>query len=62
MVQGAVDDDRLQFWQFLVTIALLSHHPDIRRVLANAVEWAAPEAGHGRAPDAVESPGGWFER
>jgi len=23
-VQGAVDDDRLQFWQFLVTIALLS--------------------------------------
>src|SRR5829696_200153 len=24
VVQGAVDDDRLQFWQFLVTIALLS--------------------------------------
>jgi len=23
-VQGAVDDDRLQFWRFLVTIALLS--------------------------------------
>lgn len=23
-MQGAVDDDRLQFWQFLVTIALLS--------------------------------------
>jgi hypothetical protein len=22
--RGAVDDDRLQFWQFLVTIALLS--------------------------------------
>ena len=23
-MQGAVDDDRLQFWQFLATIALLS--------------------------------------
>ena len=23
-MQGAVDDDRLQFWQFLVTIPLLS--------------------------------------
>ena len=23
-MQGAVDDDRLQFWRFLVTIALLS--------------------------------------
>ena len=38
------------------------HHPDIRRVLANAVRWAAPAEPHGGAPDAVESPAGWFER
>ncbi len=39
------------------------HHPDVRRVLANAVRWAAPpERGHGGAPDAPESPAGWFER
>jgi len=39
------------------------HHPDVRRVLANAVRWAAPPAGgHGGAPGAPESPAGWFER
>jgi hypothetical protein len=31
-------------------------------VLANAVRWAAPTGRHGGAPDAVESPAGWFER
>jgi trehalose utilization protein len=39
------------------------HHPDVRRVLANAVRWAAPPAReHGGAPGAPESPAGWFER
>ena len=38
------------------------HHPDIRRVLANAVTWAAPaSAGHGGAPDSPNAPRGWFE-
>jgi trehalose utilization protein len=37
------------------------HHPDVRRVLANAVRWAAPVGGsHGGAPGAPESPVGWF--
>jgi len=39
------------------------HHPDVQRVLANAVEWATPPAReHGGAPSAPESPAGWFER
>jgi trehalose utilization protein len=39
------------------------HHPDVRRVLANAVRWAAPPAREqGGAPGAPESPAGWFER
>jgi trehalose utilization protein len=29
------------------------HHPDVRRVIANAVEWAAPIAGASRAAPAV---------
>jgi trehalose utilization protein len=38
------------------------HHPDIRRVLANAVTWASPApAGHGGAPDSPRVPRGWFE-
>jgi trehalose utilization protein len=37
------------------------HHPDIQRVLANAVLWAAPRA-RGPAPRALESSRGWFER
>ena len=37
------------------------HHPDIQRVLANAVRWAAPRRRH-PVPDAPESPRGWFER
>jgi trehalose utilization protein len=37
------------------------HHPDVQRVLANAVLWATP-ARRGPVPDAPESPRGWFER
>src|SRR4051812_4974912 len=37
------------------------HHPDIQRVLANAVEWAAPQGERRPVPDAPESPKGWFE-
>jgi trehalose utilization protein len=37
------------------------HHPDIQRVLANAVLWAAPGE-RGPAAEALESPRGWFER
>jgi len=39
------------------------HHPDVQRVLANAVTWAAPAdrmRPHG-APDAPNAPRGWFE-
>ncbi len=39
------------------------HHPDIRRVLANAVVWAAPtDGGRGGARDRPNAPRGWFER
>jgi trehalose utilization protein len=39
------------------------HHPDVRRVIANAVEWAAPRAEIRRAASvSPESPRGWFER
>ena len=38
------------------------HHPDIQRVLANAVGWAAPaSAEHGGAPGSPNAPRGWFE-
>ena len=37
------------------------HHPDVRRVIANAVQWAAPRPGAPRAvPGSPESPRGWF--
>jgi trehalose utilization protein len=39
------------------------HHPDVQRVIANAVEWAAPQPGVRRAvPGSPESPRAWFER
>ena len=39
------------------------HHPDVQRVIANAIEWAAPRPGIRRAvPGSPESPRGWFER
>jgi len=38
------------------------HRPDVRRVLANAVRWAAPAAReHGGPPGSPKSPRGWFE-
>ena len=37
------------------------HHPDVRRVLANAVLWAAP-ALVGEPPENAQAPQGWFER
>jgi len=38
------------------------HHPEVRRVIANAVGWAAPAAReHGGAPGSPEAPEGWFE-
>jgi trehalose utilization protein len=38
------------------------HHPDVRRVIANAVAWAAPAPDVRRAvPGSPESPRGWFE-
>ncbi len=36
------------------------HHPDVRRVLANAVLWAAPDGRHGAAPGSPKLPRGWF--
>jgi trehalose utilization protein len=36
------------------------HHPDVRRVIANAVAWAAPVAGR-RPPRLERSETGWFE-
>jgi trehalose utilization protein len=37
------------------------HHPDVRRVIANAVRWAAPAAPRRPVPDSPQSPLGWFE-
>jgi trehalose utilization protein len=37
------------------------HHPDVRRVLANAVQWVAPRV-RGPVPEAPESPESWWER
>ncbi|MER5179210.1 ThuA domain-containing protein [Streptomyces sp. NPDC002896] len=36
------------------------HHPDVRRVIANAVTWAAPTAER-RTPRLAHSETGWFE-
>jgi trehalose utilization protein len=37
------------------------HHPDVRRVIANAVVWAAPGPDVPRSvPDSPQSPVGWF--
>ncbi|GAB3214015.1 ThuA domain-containing protein [Marinactinospora thermotolerans] len=38
------------------------HHPDVRRVVANAVLWAAPGPQGAREPVSGEVPAGWFER
>jgi trehalose utilization protein len=39
------------------------HHPDVQRVIANAIEWAAPRPGTRRAVSgSPESPRAWFER
>ena len=35
------------------------HHPDIKRVLANAVQWAAPRT-RGPVPDAPNAPRDWW--
>jgi trehalose utilization protein len=37
------------------------HHSDVKRVIANAVRWAAPVVRR-PVPDSPESPRGWFER
>ena len=37
------------------------HHPDIQRVLANAVRWAAPRIPRHPVPEAPMSSRGWFE-
>jgi trehalose utilization protein len=36
------------------------HQPDVQRVIANAVRWAAPRRRHD-VPGSPESPRGWFE-
>ena len=38
------------------------HHPDIRRVLANAVAWAAPSTSARQPPEVTNPAVGWFER
>ena len=38
------------------------HHPDIQRVIANAVQWVAPAPGVRRpAPSSEHAPDGWIE-
>ena len=38
------------------------HHPDVRRVIANGVEWAAPRPGlRGPVPGSPHTSRGWFE-
>jgi trehalose utilization protein len=36
------------------------HHPDVRRVIANAVRWAAPTRARHGVPESPRSPRGWF--
>jgi trehalose utilization protein len=36
------------------------HHPDVRRVLANAARWAAPAVGRHGIPASPNSPRDWF--
>ncbi|SFD72243.1 ThuA domain-containing protein [Streptomyces aidingensis] len=36
------------------------HHPDVRRVIANAVRWAAPDGFRGK-PKLIHSEAGWFD-
>ena len=36
------------------------HHPDVRRVIANAVRWAAPGGERHGVPESPNSPKGWF--
>jgi trehalose utilization protein len=36
------------------------HHPDVRRVLANAVRWAAPAGERHGVPESPNSPKEWF--
>ena len=37
------------------------HHPDVRKVIANAVAWVAPAEGTRDVPKLRRSPLGWFE-
>jgi trehalose utilization protein len=37
------------------------HHPDVLRVISNAVEWAAPTSTERRLPHVSRRPTGWFE-
>lgn len=36
------------------------HHPDVRRVIANAIRWARPEQGTDRVPTVEHSPLNWY--
>ena len=38
------------------------HHPDVQRVIANAVAWTAPREPSGTSRGVFRSPTGWFER
>jgi trehalose utilization protein len=37
------------------------HHPDIRRVIANGVQWAAPTYGERKLPNLRRYDVGWYE-